>query len=65
MIVQSFNGQEALTITHRITISLQIGEHYQPSYEFLITDLGHNDLIIGNEWMTLYGAIPIPAIREV
>ena len=30
-----------------------------------MTDLGHNDLIIGNKWIKEHGAIPVPTTQEV
>jgi len=30
-----------------------------------VTNLGHNDLIIGNRWMKEHGAIPVPTTQEV
>jgi hypothetical protein len=30
-----------------------------------VTDLGHNNLIIGNKWMKEHRAIPVPITQEV
>jgi len=63
--VQGFNGQSAPAITHKLTASLQIGRHSQPTCDFLVTDLGRNDLIIGNKWLKEHGAIPVPITQEI
>ena len=63
--IEGFNGQKAPAITHKLSVSLQIGKHHQPECNFLVTDLGKNDMIIGNKWMTDHGAIPVPTLQDV
>ena len=63
--VEGFNRQKAPAITHKLSVSLQIGKHYQPECNFLVTDLGKNDMIIGNKWMADHGAIPVPKLQDV
>ena len=47
--IQSFDGKQALQITYKLSVSLQIGRHYQPKCNFLVTNLGHNNIIIRNK----------------
>ena len=63
--IEGFNGQKALVITHKLLVSLQIEKHHQPECNFLVTDLGKNDMIIGNKWMADHGAIPVPTLQDV
>ena len=58
--IQSFDGKQAPQITHKLSTSLQIGRHFQPKCDFLVTNLGHNDIIIRNKWMKEHGAILVP-----
>jgi hypothetical protein len=63
--IKGFNGQSAPSITHRLVCQLTVGRHYQPTCEFLVTDLGNNDLIIGNKWLKEHGAISVPVTQEI
>jgi hypothetical protein len=63
--IQGFNGQAAPAITHKLSISLKLGRHSQSQCDFLVTDLGKNDVIIGNRWLKQHGAIPVPTTGEI
>ena len=63
--IQGFNVQAADPITHKLSINLTIGRHSQSKCDFLVTDLGKNDMIIGNKWLKQHGAIPVPSTGEL
>jgi len=65
LLLSAFNGVKAHTVTHALTISMQLGRHYEDNCTFNITNLGKKDLIIGIEWMEQHGCIPNPVTREV
>jgi hypothetical protein len=65
LLLAAFNGVKAPIVTHALTISIQLGRHYEDNYTFNITNLGKKDLIIGIEWMEQHGCIPNPVTREV
>ena len=45
--LKAFNNADALAITCSITLLLQVGYYKEDSYELLITNLGHNQIILG------------------
>jgi hypothetical protein len=49
LLLSAFNGVKAPAVTHALTISMQLGRHYEDSCTFNITNLGKKDLIIGIE----------------
>jgi hypothetical protein len=65
LLLSAFNGVKAPAVTHTLTISMQLGRHYEDSCTFNITNLGKKDLIIGIEWMEQHGCILNPVTREV
>jgi hypothetical protein len=65
LLLSAFNGVKAPTVTHALTVPMQLGRHYEDNCTFNITNLGKKDLIIGIEWMEHHGCIPNPVTREV
>ena len=63
--IQGFNGQPAPSITYKLSVPLVVGRHSQPTYDFFVTDLGRNDLIIGNKWLKEHGAIVVPSSGDI
>ena len=51
LLLSAFNGTRAPAVTHTLTVSMQLGRHYEDNYTFKITNLGKKDLIIRIEWM--------------
>jgi hypothetical protein len=65
IVVKGFNGVEAPSITHKLSLELHVERHSQSKCDFLVTNLGSNEMILGNKWMKEHGAIPVPATGEL
>ena len=63
--IQGFNGRKAPNITHKLITPLKVGRYSELGCEFLVTDLGGNDLIIGNKWLKRHGAVLVPMENEI
>jgi hypothetical protein len=63
--LRAFNNTQAPAITHSITMPLRVGHHYEEDCQLLITNLGHNQMILGIEWMKTHGCIPNPTTSKL
>ena len=63
--LKAFNDADAPDITYSITLPLQVGHHKEDSCELLITNLGHNQMILGIGWMKKHGCVPDPTTGKL
>jgi predicted aspartyl protease len=49
--VRGYNGQMGNAITSILRINLRVNRRRQYNVPFLITDLGHHDVILGRKWL--------------
>ena len=49
--VKGYNGQMGRPITSILQIHLQVNGRRQYNVPFLVTDLGHHDVILGRKWL--------------
>ena len=63
--LKAFNDADAPAITCSITLPLQVGHHKEDSCELLITNLGHNQMILGIGWMKKHGCVPDPTTGKL
>lgn len=51
-----YDGRPGLPITHAILLTLNLQER-RINFPFLVTDLGHNDILIGKKFLQHYGIV--------
>ncbi|RKF62554.1 hypothetical protein GcC1_146011, partial [Golovinomyces cichoracearum] len=51
-----YDGRPGLPITHAILLTLSLQER-RINFPFLVTDLGHNDILIGKKFLQHYGIV--------
>jgi len=52
VLVKGYNGQIGNPITSILQTYLQVDRRRQYNVPFLITDLGHHDVILGRKWLS-------------
>lgn len=63
--IEDFHGGYAPPIERILRTQLIVGRHSQRFCDFYITDLGHNDLIIGIQWLEDHGCVLNPVDRQL
>lgn len=55
---KGYNGIPGRKITHFIVLTLKIDSYVLPEIPFLILDLGNQDVILGDGWMSHFDVLP-------